>query len=102
MQVAVAPATQLCQPHVGRIGKLQCAQFFLALKKKKKSPSNMAVNGVGRKFESDLQKALQESLALFLVDKLKAEQRLIIENIVARNISKDGKGNYTLLYENLE
>ena len=44
----------------------------------------MAINGVGRKFENDLQMALKESLALFPVDELKAEQRLIIEKIVAR------------------
>ena len=40
--------------------------------------------GLGRKFENDLQTALKESLALFPVDELKAEQRLIIETIVAR------------------
>ena len=44
----------------------------------------MAINGVGRKFKNDLQTALEESLALFPVDELKAEQRLIIEKIVAR------------------
>ena len=44
----------------------------------------MAINGVGRKFDNDLQTALKESLALFPVDELKAEQRLIIEKIVAR------------------
>ena len=43
----------------------------------------MAVNGVGRKFD-DLLTALEESLALFPVDELKAERRLIIEKIVAR------------------
>ena len=44
----------------------------------------MVINGVGRKFEIDLLTALKESLALFPVDELKAEQRLIIEKIVAR------------------
>ena len=44
----------------------------------------MSVNSVGRKFEKDLQQALKESLSLFPVDELKAEQRLIIEKIVAR------------------
>ena len=41
----------------------------------------MAVNGVGRKFENDLLTALEESLALFPVDELKAERRLIIEKL---------------------
>ena len=41
-------------------------------------------NCVGRKFENNLQTALKESLALFPVDELKAEQRLIIKKIVAR------------------
>ena len=44
----------------------------------------MAINCVGRKFENNLQTAIKESLALFPVDELKAEQRLIIEKIVAR------------------
>ncbi len=34
--------------------------------------------------ENNLQTALKESLALFPVDELKAEQRLIIKKIVAR------------------
>ena len=50
----------------------------------------MAVNGVGRKFERNLENALKESLALFPVDELKAEQRVIIEKIIAR---KDFSGN---------
>ena len=50
----------------------------------------MAVNGVGRKFEKNLEKALKESLTLFPVDELKAEQRVIIEKIIAR---KDFSGN---------
>ena len=33
---------------------------------------------------NDLQTALKESLAFFPVDELKAEQRLVIEKIVAR------------------
>ena len=56
---------------------------FLAFAPNQKSLSNMAVNGVGRKFD-DLLTALEESLALFPVDKLKAEWRLIIEKIVTR------------------
>ena len=44
----------------------------------------MTINWVGRKFENDLQTALKESLTLFLVDELEAEQRLIIKKIVAR------------------
>ena len=44
----------------------------------------MAINCVGRKFENNLQTALKESFALFSVDELKAEQRLIIEKIVPR------------------
>ena len=39
----------------------------------------MAINVVGRKFENDLQTTLKESLALFPVDELKAEQGLTIE-----------------------
>ena len=35
----------------------------------------------GRKFENDLQTVLKETLALFRVDELKAEQRLIVEEI---------------------
>ena len=44
----------------------------------------MAINCVGRKFENTLQTAFKESLALFPVDELKAEQRPIIEKIVAK------------------
>ena len=44
----------------------------------------MAINCVGRKFENILLTSLKESLALFPVNELKAEQRLIIEKIVAR------------------
>ena len=44
----------------------------------------MAINCVERKFENNLQTAIKESLALFPMDELKAEQRLIIEKIVAR------------------
>ena len=44
----------------------------------------MDINCVGRKFENNLQTAFEESLALFPVDELKAEQRFIIEKIVAR------------------
>ena len=44
----------------------------------------MAINCVGRKFENNLQTAIKKSFALFPVDELKAEQRLIIEKIVAR------------------
>ena len=49
-----------------------------------KSLSNMAINCVERKFENNPQTAIKESLALFPMDELKAEQRLIIEKIVAR------------------
>ena len=41
----------------------------------------MAVSSGGRKFENDRQQALKESLSLFPVDDLKAEQRLIIVKI---------------------
>ena len=57
---------------------------FLAFAPNQKSLSNMAVNGNGHNFKNDLQTALEESLALFPVDKLKAEWRLIIEKIVTR------------------
>ena len=61
------------------------APFLLfAITQSQKSLSNMAINCVGRKFENNLQTAIKESLALFPVDELKAEQRLIIEKIVAR------------------
>ena len=43
----------------------------------------MAINCVGRKFENILLTSLKESLALFPVNELKAEQRLITEKIVA-------------------
>ena len=49
--------------------------LVLAIAPNQKSLSNMAINCVGRKFENNLQTALKESLALFPVDKLKAEQR---------------------------
>ena len=75
MQIAVAWATQLCRPNVGTIGQLQCTHLFFFL---------LSSDCVGRKFENNLQTAIKESLALFLVDELKAEQRLIIEKIVAR------------------
>ena len=58
--------------------------LVLAIARNQKSLSNMAINCVGRKFENNLQTALKESFALFSVDELKAEQRLIIEKIVAR------------------
>ena len=58
--------------------------LVLAIVPNQKSLSNMTINGVGCKFENDLQTALKESLVLFPVDELKAEQRLIIEKIVAR------------------
>ena len=63
---------------------------FLAFPPNQKSLSKMAVNGVGCKFENDLQKALEGSLALFPVDELKVEERHIIEKIVAR---RDFVGN---------
>ena len=44
----------------------------------------MTINCIGRKFENNLRTGLKESLALFPVDKLKEEQRLIIKEIVAR------------------
>ena len=44
----------------------------------------MAINCVGRKFENILLTSLKESLALFPVNELKVEKRLIIEKIVAR------------------
>ena len=43
-----------------------------------------SINCVERKFENNLQTALKVGLALFPVDELKAEQRLIIKKIVAR------------------
>ena len=58
--------------------------LVLAIAPNQKSLSNIVINGVERKFKNDLQTALKESLALFPVDELKAEQRLIIEKIVAR------------------
>ena len=42
---------------------------------------NVAENA---KFEEDFQQALEESLSLFPVDELKAEQKLIIEKIVGK------------------
>ena len=42
----------------------------------------MTINWVGRKFENNLHTAFKESLALFPVDELKVEQRLIIMNIM--------------------
>ena len=58
--------------------------LVLAIAQNQKSLSNMTINCVGRKFENNLQTALKESLALFPVDELKAEQSLIIKKIVAR------------------
>ena len=58
--------------------------LVLAIARNQKSLSNMTINCVGRKFETNLQTALKESLALFPVDELKAEQGLIIKKIVAR------------------
>ena len=58
--------------------------LVLAIARNQKSLSYMAINCVGCKFENNLQTALKESLALFPVDELKAEQRLIIEKIKAR------------------
>ena len=78
MQIAVAWATQLCRPNV------HAPFLVLAIARNQKSLSNRAINCVGRKFENNLQTALKESLALFPVDELKAEQRLVIEKIVAR------------------
>ena len=49
----------------------------------------MTINCVGRKFENNLQTAFKESLALFPVDELKAEQRLIIMKV----------GNAVILYK---
>ena len=61
------------------------ASFLLfAIARNQISLSNMAINYIGRKFENNLQRAIKESLALFPVDELKAEQTLIIEKIVAR------------------
>ena len=49
-------------------------------------PANMNVNEVSEnaKFDEDLKQALQESLSLFPVNELKAEQKLIIEQIVRK------------------
>ena len=58
--------------------------LVLAIARNQKSLSNMAINCIGRKFENILLTSLKESLALFPVNELKAEQRLIIETIVAR------------------
>ena len=58
--------------------------LVLAIARNQKSLSNMAINCVERKFENILLTSLKESLALFPVNELKAEQRLIIEKIVAR------------------
>ena len=58
--------------------------LVLAIARNQKSLSNMAINCVGRKFENILLTSLKESLALFPVNELKAEQRLITEKIVAR------------------
>ena len=73
--------------------------LFLALASNQNYLSNMAVNGVGRKFEDDLQKALKESLALFPVDESKAEQRLlnIFEKTVPRrNVFRRLSRGYTV------
>ena len=63
---------------------MQAPFLVLAIAPKTPVAIYMAINGVGRKFENDLQTALKENLASFPVDELKAEQRLIIEKIVAR------------------
>ena len=60
--------------------------LVLAIARNQKSLSNMTINCVGRKFENNLQTALKESLTLFLVDELKAEQRLIIKKITRRDV----------------
>ena len=44
----------------------------------------MAEVAENAKFEEDFQQALEESLSLFPVDELKAEQKLIIEKIVGK------------------
>ena len=58
--------------------------LVLAIARNQISLSNMAINCVELKFENNLKTALKESLALFPVDELKAERRLIIETKVAR------------------
>ena len=60
-----------------RLITVHAAFLVLAIARNQKSLSNMAINCVGRK--NNLQTVLKESLALFPVDELKAEQRLIIE-----------------------
>ena len=65
-----------------RLITVHAAFLVFAIARNQKSLSNMAINCVGRK--NNLQTVLKESLALFPVDELKAEQRLIIEKIVAR------------------
>ena len=57
--------------------------LVLAIARNQKSLGNMAINCVGRKFGNILLTSLKESLALFPVNELKAEQRLITEKIVA-------------------
>ena len=48
----------------------------------------MANRNVNLRFEGDLQQALEESLSLFPVVQLKAEQRFIIEKIVDTVVRK--------------
>ena len=59
---------------------------FCARETKTPIPANMNVNEVSEnvKFDEDLKQALQESLSLFPVNELKAEQKLIIEQIVRK------------------
>ena len=87
MQIAVARAghaTMSTQRGNDRLITAHAAFLVLAIARKQKSLSNMAINCVGRKFKNNLQTVLNESLALFPVDELQAEQMLIIEKIVER------------------
>ena len=77
-------ATMSIQRGNDRLIPVHAPFLVLAIARNQKSLSNIVINCVGRKFENSLQTALKESLVLFPVDELKAEQSLIIEKIVAR------------------
>ena len=86
MHDSTGHATMSTQRGNDRLITVHASFFLLAIARNQKSLSNMTINCVGRKFESNLQTVLKESLALFPVDELKAEQRLIIKKIARRDV----------------
>ena len=94
-------ANHCCTGHATTLTKLgndrlvTVHTIFLAIVPNQKPLiSNIAVNVFGHKFENDLHKTLKESLALFPVDELKAEQRFIDTIVVRRGVSGQFQTGY--------